>query len=47
MQDKNPCVNQLFCAFLSVLDIFAADESSVFIDFQLCHGTPKQNMTFQ
>ena len=45
MQQKNPCVDQLFCAFLkSVLDISAADESSVFIDFQVSHGTPKHDI---
>ena len=32
MQDKNPCVDQLFCV-LSVLDIWDAGESSVFMVF--------------
>ena len=30
MQDKNPFVDQLFCAFLNVLDIYTTDESSFF-----------------
>ena len=48
MQNKNPCVDQNFVlGFSSMLDIWAANKSSVFIDFQLFHGTPKQNMTFQ
>ena len=29
MQNMNPCVDQLCCAFISMLDICAANESSV------------------